>query len=60
MLGGSYARNADGSLTLVQRTLEPDEAKAAAAALAAEAGATPASDTPLEPKPAGKTGKKDI
>ena len=59
MLGGSYTRNANGSLTLVQRTLEPDEAKAAAAALDAETGATPASDTPLETKPAGKSGRKD-
>jgi hypothetical protein len=33
MLGGSYIRNADGSVTLQQRTLEPDEAKAAGAAL---------------------------
>jgi len=48
MLGGSYIRNADGSVTLQQRTLEPDEAKAAKAALdgASEAAANAASAQP--------------
>lgn len=66
MLGGSYTKNKDGSLTLVQRTIEPDEATADAAALdgvssspEAEAGGTPVSADPVEPKPTGKTGKKD-
>ena len=43
MLGGSYIRNADGSLTLQQRTLEPDEAQAAIAAPAA-ASSSPGAD----------------
>ncbi|OJF90632.1 hypothetical protein AX761_23320 [Rhizobium sp. 58] len=66
LFGGSYIKNADGSLTLVERTLEPDEAKAAAVALdgvssspEAEAGGTPASANSPETKPAGKSGKKD-
>lgn len=46
MLGGSYTRNEDGSLTLVQRTVEPDEAKTAG---------TPAPADPPETKLAAKS-----
>lgn len=66
MLGGSYKRKADGSLTLLQRTLEPDEAKAAQAAVdgassspEAEAGGTLASANSPETKPTGKPGRKE-
>ena len=50
MLGGSYTRNEDGSLTLVQRTIEPDEAKA---------GKGPAAANPPETKPVGKSARKE-
>ena len=59
MLGGSYKRKADGSLTLLQRTLETDEAKAVQAALdgsssspEAEAEGTAASAQPELTPPA--------